>query len=147
MLNNTFVIPLQDREFKANSLSLFSINELFQAMNQKKHMAQIKELAATMSPAERNRFLLDAMAKMPKEYDLTEIIQDNIATLGGIIAILKKAILECKENTIAEAELDALLKSTIGMHNVADYINYAVEIIGLNVRVEDVEVDGKKNEM
>ena len=87
--------------------------------------------------------MLDVWQKIPKEYDITEIINQHLSTFSGIREILKNAIMA--ENKIDESELNKLIEDNINVENLNTYVKIAMQIIGLDIK-EDKD-DGKKKEV
>jgi hypothetical protein len=143
MLNTSFVVILGDKEFSVRSLSLLSVIEAFQKVARKHSLDSAKEIAQSLPPQDRGKFMLDVWQKIPKEYDITEIINQHLSTFSGIREILKNAIMA--ENKIDESELNKLIEDNINVENLNTYVKIAMQIIGLDIK-EDKD-DGKKKEV
>jgi len=145
MLNTAFVVMLGDKEFKVRSLSLLSVIESFQKVARKHSLESAKEIAQSLPAQDRGKFMLDVWQKIPKEYDITQIINEHLSTFSGIREILKSAIMA--ENKIDEGELDKLIEESINVENLNVYVKTAMQIIGLDTKEEIEEDDGKKKEV
>jgi len=147
LLNVEFNCMIGDRVFEMKALSLSSVFKLCENLVKQQYIEDAKLLSENLPQSERGKFMLDVWQKIPRNNDILEIAQEKLATLEGVMTILKYVIK--KNNDISDDDLETLLQANVNLSNIQYYTDLVMQVIGLKTSDDEleVEVDGKKNEV
>lgn len=147
LLNLEFECIMSDKVFTIKALSLSSVFKLCENLVKQQYIDDAKQISESLPPQERGKFMLDVWQKIPRNNDILEIAQEKLATLEGVMTILKYVIK--KNNDISEAALEDLLQQNINLSNIQYYTDLVMKVIGLKnddvVEEDEINEDGKKN--
>jgi hypothetical protein len=138
---------MSDKVFTIKALSLSSVFKLCENLVKQQYIDDAKQISESLPPQERGKFMLDVWQKIPRNNDILEIAQEKLATLEGVMTILKYVIK--KNNDISEAALEDLLQQNINLSNIQYYTDLVMKVIGLKnddvLEEDEIYEDGKKN--
>jgi len=147
LLNLEFECIMSDKVFTIKALSLSSVFKLCENLVKQQYIDDAKQISESLPPQERGKFMLDVWQKIPRNNDILEIAQEKLATLEGVMTILKYVIK--KNNDISEAALEDLLQQNINLSNIQYYTDLVMKVIGLKnddvLEEDEIYEDGKKN--
>lgn len=144
VLNMEEEIIVGENEYKIKELSLQDVLKFMKDFAKEAYLKDAREIAETLPPNERSKFLVEVWKDMPRGASLDRLSSEMLGTPEAIFDILSIAL--SKSNKITKDKAKELLNEHINNENIQYYINMAMRVIGLGqVDIDAEEESSEKN--